>query len=138
MNRAGNCGKYVRRKSKSLCRSSGARLVLGTSVILAPSELAMVLLSRAVSRALKTSLRMPRSLSHDCFLFSSRPVVNESLAGKRAMWTLSGSDWDFGRNFQISSEVKTRIGAARRTRALLIFHTAVCAERRDLFLGALV
>ena len=45
---------------------------------------------------------------------------------------------DFGKYFQISSEVKTRIGAMRRTRALVIFQTAVCAERRDLLLGALV
>src|SRR5882762_4182681 len=44
----------------------------------------------------------------------------------------------FGKYFQISSAVKTSIGAARRTSALLIFHTAVCAERRDLFLGAFV
>ena len=36
------------------------------------------------------------------------------------MWTLDGSPADFGKYFQISSEVKTRIGAAMRTSALVI------------------
>ena len=54
------------------------------------------------------------------------------------MCTLSGSPAAFGKYFQISSAVNTRIGAASRTSALVIFHTAVCAERRDLLFGALV
>ncbi len=54
------------------------------------------------------------------------------------MCTLGWSPLAFGRYLQISSDVKTSIGAMRRTNALLIFHTAVCAERRDLLLGAFV
>ena len=54
------------------------------------------------------------------------------------MCTLSCSPVVFGKYFQISSEVKTRIGAISRTSALVIFQTAVCAERLDLLFAALV
>jgi len=52
------------------------------------------------------------------------------------MCTLARSPLAFGRYLQISSEVKTRTGAIKRTNALVIFQIAVCAERRDLFPAA--
>jgi len=67
------------------------------------------------------------SRSHFSAASLAIPQASDSASGNRVMWTLSGSLFGFGRYFQISSEVKTRIGAAKRTRALLILQTAVCA-----------
>src|SRR5216683_6123894 len=112
--------------------------VLGQRVTLASKPPPMILAARACSRAASTAERTCASRSHFSAASLANPQARDSASGKSAMWTLSGSVWDFGRYFQVSSEVNTRIGAARRTRALEIFQTAVCAERRDLFLGAMV
>jgi len=48
------------------------------------------------------------------------PERNSTLQENSVIWTLAGSAADFGRYFQISSAVKTRIGAATRMSALLI------------------
>src|SRR6267154_2552429 len=97
----------------------------------------MVFAARACSRATRTAERTCARRSHFSAASLAIPQASAWASGNKVMWTLSGSAGALGRYFQISSEVKTRIGAARRTRALLIFQTAVCAERRDLFLGAL-
>src|SRR5260370_36193165 len=98
----------------------------------------MILGARWCGRPTSTAERTGGSRSHFSAASLAIPQASVAASGKSVMWTLSGSPWDFGKYFQISSEVKTRIGAARRTRALEIFQTAVCAERRDLFLRALV
>src|SRR5208337_2132736 len=93
---------------------------------------------RAVSRAFNTSPRTFPSNSQSLPLSAGRPLCRSASRGNNVMWTLSGLPVALGKYFQSSSAVKTRIGAARRTSALVIFHTAVCAERRDLLLGDLV
>src|SRR5437016_14100999 len=98
----------------------------------------MALAARACSRARSTAERTHARRYHLSAASLAIPLATAGASGKSDMCTLSGSLCDLGKYFQISSEVKTRIGAARRTRALEIFHMAVCAERRDLFLGALV
>src|SRR5712691_4170659 len=98
----------------------------------------MTFAARACSSATRTAERTCARSAHCSAVFLSRPQASACDSGNKDMWTLSGSPADFGKYFQISSEVKTRIGAMRRTRALVIFQTAVCAERRDLLLGALV
>src|SRR5258707_5129407 len=98
----------------------------------------MIFAAQACSRATSRAERTCASRSHFSAASLAIPQASDSAAGNSVMWTLSGSPFNFGKYFQISSEVKTRIGAARRTSAPEIFQTAVCAERRDLFLGAFV
>src|SRR5580765_3900857 len=98
----------------------------------------MTFAARACSSEARTEERTCASSAHFSEAFLSRLQARSCDSGNSAIWTLSRSPADFGKCFQISSEVKTRIGAMRRTRALAIFHTAVCAERRDLLLGAMV
>src|SRR6267378_43100 len=98
----------------------------------------MAFAARACSRATRTAGRTCARRAHFSAASLAIPQARDSASGNKLMWTLSGSLAVFGKYFQISSAVKTRMGAARRTRALVIFQTAVCAERRDLFFGALV
>src|SRR5712664_1708576 len=95
----------------------------------------MVFAARAWSRATSTAERTCASCVHFSDTSLSRPEARACDSGNNAMWTLSGSPAGLGKYFQISSEVKTRIGAMRRTMALVIFQTAVCAERRLAFGG---
>src|SRR2546422_10626752 len=104
---------------------------------LASSPPPMVFAARACSRATRTAERTCASCAHFSDASLSRPEARAWDSGNKEMWTLSGSPADFGKYFQISSEVKTRIGAMRRTRALVIFQTAVCAERRACARGGL-
>src|SRR5882672_8733479 len=78
----------------------------------------MVFAARACSRATRTAERICASCAHFSDASLSRPEARACDSGNKDMWTLSGSPTDFGKYFQISSEVKTRIGAMRRTKAL--------------------
>src|SRR6201988_1823315 len=100
----------------------------------ASREPPMAFALRASSNLTSTAERTLANSSQASFLAESIAALRLSASGNRAICTLGWSFAVFGRRFQISSAVKTSTGAIRRTNALLIFQTAVCAERRDLLL----
>src|SRR5882762_7107379 len=93
---------------------------------------------RASSSFTSTADRTLAKSSQASFFSGSIFATRLSASGNSAMCTLGWSPLAFGRYLQISSVVKTSTGAIRRTKALVIFQTAVCAERRDWLCAAFV
>src|SRR5467141_3621911 len=131
MNSAGRCLEY---DFSVLC--SLGRLEYNDTF--ASSEPPMDLALRASSSFTSTADRTLAKSSQASFFSGSILSTRLPASGNSAICTLGWSLLAFGRYLQISSVVKTRTGAIRRTRALLIFQTAVCAERRDWLCTAFV
>src|ERR1700759_1561614 len=98
----------------------------------------MVFAVRACSRATNTAERTCARRLHLSEVPLVRPFAKVSGETNSLWCTLATSCAYFGSIFQISSVVNTRIGASNRPSVLLICHTAVCADRREILRGALV
>ena len=130
MNSPGRIGRY--------CLSLAFNSSSAVSKTLASRPALIFFSLRAASKALSTSARTFERSSHTAILLAGRPVRRDFSSANMVMCTLPCSLCALGRYFQISSAVKTRMGAIKRTSALVIFQTVVCADRRDLLRAALV
>src|SRR5712671_4630499 len=131
MNSAGSCAAYNFRVACSLGW-------LEYKDTFASKEPPMDFALRASSSFTSTADRTLANSSQASFFSGSILATRLPASGNSAICTLGWSSLAFGRYLQISSVVKTRTGAIRRTKALVVFQTAVCAERRDLFWAAFV
>ncbi len=93
---------------------------------------------RASSRTRIASSRTAKSCFHSSSTGCGSCANTSSGFGNSARCTLTGRPSTRGRYSQISSAVKLRTGATRRTSASVIFHSTVCAERRAWLAGAKV